>query len=285
MGVGKSIAASGAKAQLNPGTADVGGLRIGMKGTEDLGGGLSASFQLESNTVAGDIGKTGVDAAASKDGGLDFGRATWVGLTGGFGTVQVGRQTRPSVSSLAGFSSSGWRGTAADINAGLVWSIAPSSRISSATVYVTPTFSGFTGRVGYVAANETTTAFGSITSSTEATLNYANGPLAAAVAYAKNKGAADEDLAVAVSYDLGVARIAGTYSDPAGAAKGYALNVKAPFGATSVWAEYANNTNTKVTSFELGADYALSKRTALTAAMNKTKNMQTGMYAGVRHSF
>lgn len=290
MGMGKSVAASGAKTQLNPGTADVGGLRIGMKGTEDLGGGLSVSFGLETNTIAGDIGKVGynddsVDATKKADGGLDFGRATWVGLTGGFGTVQVGRQTRPSVSALAGFSSSGWRGTASDVNAGLVWAIDPSSRISAATVYVTPTVAGLTGRVGYVGANESSATSGTITGTTELTVNYANGPLAAAVAYAKNKNAAESAKAYAVSYDLGVARLAATYSDPVGAAKGIAMNVRVPMGATTVWAEYANNTGASKTSTELGADYALSKRTALTAALNKTKANETGFYAGVRHSF
>ena len=299
LGYGKSIA-NGAKTQMNPGTADVGGLRIGLRGTEDLGGGLKASFQMESSTIAGDTGRTGVNngktyangvwngAAADEtkrnDGGVDFARALWVGLSGGFGTVQIGRQTRPSVSALAGFSSSGWRGTAADINAGLVWAISPASRLSAATVYVSPTISGLTARVGYVTANESSAASGDVTSTTELTLNYGAGPLGLAVAYANDKGV-EKSYAVSASYDLGVARVAGTYSDPSGASKGYALNVKAPMGATSLWAEYARNTASKVTSFELGADYALSKRTALTAAMNKTKAIDAGFYAGVRHSF
>jgi predicted porin len=58
--------------------------RIGFKGTEDLGGGMSASFQLE--------GKLNVDTGenANYDGGF-FGRQSWVGLSGNFGTLQLGK--------------------------------------------------------------------------------------------------------------------------------------------------------------------------------------------------
>jgi predicted porin len=58
-----------------------------------------------------------------------------------------------------------------------------------------------------------------------------------------------------------------------------------PLGAVTLGAEYTNNTFTKLNAFELGADYALSKRTALAVAFNKTENMKAGFYAGVRHSF
>jgi len=64
---------------------DSGGLntsRWGMKGSEDLGGGLKANFQLEQgfdlSTGAAQSGKT-------------FNRQAWVGLSGGFGEVQLGK--------------------------------------------------------------------------------------------------------------------------------------------------------------------------------------------------
>jgi predicted porin len=57
--------------------------RIGVRGAEDLGGGLSAVFALESgfNPDTGSIGQ----------GGRLFGRQAWVGLKGAWGTIQVGR--------------------------------------------------------------------------------------------------------------------------------------------------------------------------------------------------
>ena len=71
------------------------GSRIGFKGTEDLGGGLSAIFQLE-NGFAADDGTLG-------QGGRLFGRQAWVGLNGAFGTVKAGRQFTPVYANLGTF--------------------------------------------------------------------------------------------------------------------------------------------------------------------------------------
>lgn len=62
--------------------------RIGFKGTEDLGGGLKAMFQLE-NGFSSDTG------ALANGANVIFGRQSWVGLGGSFGTVRVGRQNTP----------------------------------------------------------------------------------------------------------------------------------------------------------------------------------------------
>lgn len=58
--------------------------RLGFRGTEDLGGGLKALFNLEAGFAP--------DTGASLQGGRLFGRAATVGLSGGFGTVTIGRQ-------------------------------------------------------------------------------------------------------------------------------------------------------------------------------------------------
>lgn len=60
------------------------GDRFGFKGTEDLGGGLSAQFNLESGFNP--------NTGASRQGGLLFGRQAWVGLSDSrFGTLKFGR--------------------------------------------------------------------------------------------------------------------------------------------------------------------------------------------------
>lgn len=58
--------------------------RWGLHGVENLGGGLQAVFTLESgfNTRGGDL----------SNGGRLFGRQSWVGLSGGWGTLSFGRQ-------------------------------------------------------------------------------------------------------------------------------------------------------------------------------------------------
>lgn len=65
-------------------TGNLNGSRLGFKGSENLGGGLSAIFQLENGFSP--------DTGAAAQNGLLFGRQAWVGLTGGFGTVKLGRQ-------------------------------------------------------------------------------------------------------------------------------------------------------------------------------------------------
>jgi predicted porin len=58
--------------------------RIGFRGAEDLGGGLWAQFVLETGIA--------VDSGLINQGGRYFGRQSFVGLTGPWGTVSVGRQ-------------------------------------------------------------------------------------------------------------------------------------------------------------------------------------------------
>jgi predicted porin len=73
------------------------GSRLGFKGTEDLGGGLKANFQLE----AGFNADTGTSGQQDVGTGL-FSRTSTVGLSGGFGSVNVGRQTDFAYSGTAG---------------------------------------------------------------------------------------------------------------------------------------------------------------------------------------
>lgn len=58
--------------------------RLGFRGSEDLGGGLSAIFTLESGIS--------VDTGTLSQGGRLFGRQGYVGISGDFGTLTVGRQ-------------------------------------------------------------------------------------------------------------------------------------------------------------------------------------------------
>lgn len=61
--------------------------RLGFKGTEDLGGGLAASFWLEA-PITNDDGQTGISA---------FSRRSSVSLSGPFGEVRLGRDYTPSL--------------------------------------------------------------------------------------------------------------------------------------------------------------------------------------------
>ena len=69
--------------------------RLGVKGSEDLGGGLSANYQLEweVDPFGDGLGNAGQLGAAGGD-NLER-RNQWVGLKGGFGEVRFGRHDTP----------------------------------------------------------------------------------------------------------------------------------------------------------------------------------------------
>ncbi|RAS21741.1 porin [Paraburkholderia bryophila] len=75
---------AGGKHLYNLSSGVLQGSRFGLRGTEDLGGGLKAIFVLE-NGFDVNSGKLG-------QGGLMFGRQAYVGLSSQFGTVTLGRQ-------------------------------------------------------------------------------------------------------------------------------------------------------------------------------------------------
>lgn len=72
----------GSVTELMPGAT--GTSRWGVRGSEDLGGGLKANFQLE--------GGINPDLGSSAQSGRLFGRNATVGLEGAFGSLKIGRQ-------------------------------------------------------------------------------------------------------------------------------------------------------------------------------------------------
>jgi predicted porin len=125
--------------------------RWGLRGTEDLGGGAKAVFQLESGLNA----DTGAPANASKY----FDRASWLGLQGGWGTLALGRQTTTLADAISPVDPLGMRfagfnasiGVAAlsqhglGIEFGSAGSTSGSYRLDNAVKY-TGRFGGFTAR-------------------------------------------------------------------------------------------------------------------------------------------
>ena len=76
---------AGSVNSLNSGLLN--GSRLGFKGAEALGNGLTAIFVLENGFAA--------DTGAMGQGGLLFGRQALVGLAGRYGTLKLGRQATP----------------------------------------------------------------------------------------------------------------------------------------------------------------------------------------------
>lgn len=128
----------------NPGTKLSSGVgspsRLGFRGTEALGDGMSALFVLETGMKV-DTGE--IDAA-----GTIFNRQAYVGLATKGGTLTLGRQYLPMYLSISGVADPFAAGMA-----GSAKNMLPSSgllvRTSNTLQYVSPTNNGFSGTVAY----------------------------------------------------------------------------------------------------------------------------------------
>jgi predicted porin len=113
----------------------------GMKGTEDLGGGMKANFDLQGDAPSNN-GQTHQDGV--------FRRSAWVGLSGGWGEVKLGRQPNPLPEASATF---------VPVQGNTVHQVRSVSRSSlgdqfnNAVSYTTPTMSGFRAKALYAMSN------------------------------------------------------------------------------------------------------------------------------------
>jgi len=247
-----------------------------LAAVEDLGGGLKASFDytLETGAFRG-------AAATRADSGI--------ALSGGFGTFAV-RNTRSS-DLIASIGS-----PAISLPDGLYDSSNIFARPSTVLVSFTlPAFSGFTTSFTFSEGND-----GSISLPTSdksayvVGVSYVNGPLTAGAAFKSVNAAASttkkSNTELMVSYDLGVARVAYAFDGKSATSGTYAkdasgFSVTVPAGAFTVGANYFTRGSDKVT--EVGATYALSKRTSLSVASGKQTADANGQQMRIRmaHSF
>ena len=112
------------------------GDRWGLRGTEDLGGGLKALFVLENgfNAFSGKLGQ----------GGDEFGRQAYVGLSSQFGTVTLGRQYDSVVDYTGAFEvGSQWASFYA-AHPGDLDNMNNSNRVNNSIKYASTNYSGLT---------------------------------------------------------------------------------------------------------------------------------------------
>jgi len=290
--------------------------RFGLKGSEDLGGGLKANFVLE----AGFDPSTGVsnnytNPYSGATSTSIFGRQSWVGLSGGFGEVKLGKMWTP-------YDEVKGSGAAAfDANifapAANVWaSNGYQDRPGNSVYYSTPSFGGFTA-AGLYSFGENKTAAVKAGKIIAVNAAYAGGPIAAAVAYQTEKANSSvtttKFLQGNASYDFGVVKLLGALGRVKDGFNAYGLAVSKSteyqigldFPVSSVLTLSGGYAHSKDKQYATGADitrkgfgiaglYALSKRTNLYAGLQDSKqNAYTGLgeqkiriyAAGVRHTF
>jgi predicted porin len=124
---------------------------MGLRGAEDLGGGLKAIFVIENGFMANN--------GTFAQGGAEFGRQAYVGLlSADAGTVTAGRQYDPLVESVQPFSAPSWAGyMSSHVND--VDNLSNTNRINNSIKYTTPSFHGIRAGALYsfggVAGNQT----------------------------------------------------------------------------------------------------------------------------------
>lgn len=291
-------AAAGSVNKLSSGVAS--GSRLGFKGTEDLGGGLSALFLLENGFD--------VSTGVATQGGALFGRQAYVGLGSGFGTVTLGRQYTPEYLVLA-FADPFGTGLAG--HAGNLFAITgnAASRMDNTIKYVTPNLSGFTGELAY--------GFGEVAGDNSAgrqigaAVGYTGGPLSVRLGYhnwdrtvASPTAQDTKNTLLAATYNFDVVKVhaafatnkgfesskprnplTGAGSNPLGGAAPIAstdsrdamIGVTVPMGQHTILASYITkndktSNNQDADQWAIGYRYALSKRTDFYAAYARIKN-------------
>ncbi len=259
--------------------------RIGFKGTEDLGGGLAAIWQIE----------TGFDVDGDTTSGMST-RNTFVGVKGGFGTVLAGRHDTPM--KLLGRSVDNFGDTMADSR-----NLLGAQRSGGATMfdlrtpntvaYISPNFSGLTVIGAYVAdhAASTTGLDNNDTDAYSLSGTYANGPLMLGLGYERHNsvsGGNDVDRSMwrlVGGYTIGDLKLGAQYENgkddgmTADADRnGWGVFANYTMGAIVLKANYlsvgdidtASDTGAK--QYTLGVDYNLSKRTTAYAFYAQVKN-------------
>ena len=266
--------------------------RLGLKGSEDLGGGTSAIWQIESSITAD--GATGTLAA----------RNTFVGLAGeSWGDVKLGNMDSPYKSSTRGLDVFG--DTVAD-NRSIVGQIGTTgqtldARNTSSLTYTSPDLSGFKVSAQYVAAAETaTTSPTNKGSNYSLSLAYNAGPITAAAAVVQIKGgsASTGTGAVAATATSSTFPVSGATADDkirglrlGGGYKMDAITVNAVFERieSDITTLGARVDTQKSNSFYLGAKFAVSGSDAVKVAYtrrgevgegaNKVANSQVSQWA------
>lgn len=282
---------------------------FGFKGSEDLGGGLRANFNLTAffQADSGNAGRFGNDPFFSRDANVN--------LSGGFGGITLGRALAPNFlptilfnpfgdsftfsplvlhANVPLFNGTGWRATSTSDTG---W--------ANEIIYSTPSFGGLTANIHYQFGEQANTAG---PRNLGANLLFFKGPFAATAFYERTNltnpvpalfaaGETKSNWMLGASYDFTVAKAFVTYGEqksdrlvPEG--KTLSLGASVPIGAGKLMAATARTEvtpgNTRRTT-TVGYDYFLSKSTDVYANVMRdsisTFSSGTSVGVGMRKRF
>ena len=295
---------SGATPDFNGKTEFASGIegpsRIGFRGSEDLGNGLKAIFEIEYGTAIDQGTTTSVQWGN---------RHSWVGLSGNFGTVIGGR--------IDGLRNNGLYGKYdpfKNVTLGNFGQMTPQlDRYDNSVMDISPSFSGMSGSVAYSTqvrgqeggtppAGDTHGGNDGDNRMIAALVNYANGALSLSASYetVHTQGLDDSRLWFATfgaSYDFGVVKVSALYDKlesgdnntlyPGQEQSDWMVGLSAPVGnSIDLRAMYGKTyydefnrrkaNNLDASKWAVGADYKLSKRTNFYADYGSIDNDANG---------
>ena len=293
--------------------------RLGVRGTEDLGGGLKAFFQLETAFPADQNTNAGPGVTTATNNGF-ANRNSGVGLQGGFGSILLGRWDTPMKIASAGAVDPWGDIGLPDVTSASLAQGRFSARWQNTIQYWSPSWGGLSFRAAYQ-ANEGKTATVD-PSGHSASVTFARGPLYLAYSYEKHEGIGvgqeEDGNVIAARFGFGPFRVMGNYGEFKRTGrtkeKGYFFGADWTFGNNVLLFSYANAKNggsttapaqpdCKVTG--LGYKYNFSRRTFFLVEYAKVDNNAasscnfgqsplqagsvgsdlTGLSAGFAHSF
>jgi len=273
--------------------------RIGFRGVEDLGGGMSAGFWLEGSLVP----DTGTGAATTTNNqasgtpapiggaqGLTFNRRSTVSLAGSWGELRLGRDVTPQewnhvlfdpFFNVGSGASQAYHGYVALHSIPVSTGMGPHTRASNTIGYLLPAgLGGFYGQaMHYLGENNSGTPNSSDGTGTGLRLGYAGGPFDVAVATARTTYLVGDvsTTNIGASYAFGFGKLEAAYDRTKSGTvtgKGYLIGGIVPVGAGEFKASYS--------AFKVAAPGTHStKKLALGYAHNLSK--RTALYANVAH--
>jgi len=260
--------------------------RVGIKGSEDLGGGMKAVYKMEFGVVIAESGTL-------------TGRNQYVGLSGGMGTVLLGRHDTPTKMVQGKFDV--FNDTVADMVTVTGGGIDGDVRADNVIAYLSPKMGGMQLIAALIPGE--TAANDGISDGTSVSFTYEAGPLYVGVGV-DSGDIVDDQMRLAATYNMDALTVGFLYNARSDTAatdltndeKGMGLSVKFAMGDNAVKAQFiqasdiAGVSGADATAMTVGYDMNLSARTTAYALYNMfspdADNMDISvMSVGVSHSF
>ena len=250
--------------------------RIGFRGTEDLGNGLKALFNIEAGVA--------LDTGAADAAGM-FQRRAVVGLQGSFGTITVGREYSPIAAVMQSSDplGHGFYGS----NLGSFGTGRATRRLSNSVNYKSEALSGFTVQAAYSAGErQNDNPSGSLVG---VSVEYKQGKLNLGAGYHQVERLAtgdDKEYAFGAGYNFGAFDLRGSYvvadlTGPNNEFKFTTVGGSYTYGANKFFLsahQQKLETGGKGNGFTVAYTYTLSKRTNLYSTYGRVRNNSLGNF-------